>query len=88
MAVALLLLLSPLLHITNATVYYVTADDSHGNDQNNNFHTLLHYINNASNSLTSHTNLHFLPGQHHLNTDFIITCITNFTITGNGSTII
>ena len=87
----LLLLMLTLLHITNATINYVTTDsDDHEFHQKNTsiFHTLEYYINNADEYLDSHTYLYFLPGQHHLDTDFIISSTINFTIAGNGSTII
>ena len=87
----MLLILLTLLHITNATIKYVTTNnDDHDNQQVNTsaFHTLQYYINNVDKYLDSHTYLYFLPGQHHLNTDFVINSTTNFTIAGNDSTIV
>ena len=91
MSMLLLLLLTLLHHITNATINYVTTDsDDHEFHRKNTsiFHTLEYYINNADEYLDSHTYLYFLPGQHHLDTDFIINSTINFTIAGNGSAII
>ena len=80
------LLLSSLLHATRATVYYVTTNDQHC-FSNDSCHTIEYYINGSSKYFTSHTCLYFLPGLHSLKTDLIINSTTNFTITGNNSTI-
>ena len=85
----LIFLLPSLLHITNATdIIYVTTDNDHYDSPNSSLHNLQYYVNNASKYFTSHTYLYFLPGQHHLNTDFIINSTINFTVAGNRSTII
>ena len=87
--ILLLFLLPSLLHITNATnIIHVTTDNDHYDSPNSSFHNLQYYINNTSKYFTSYTYLYFLPGQHHLNTDFIINSTTNFTVAGNHSTII
>lgn len=84
----LLFLFPSLPHITNATnIFYVTTDNYHNPSANSSFHNLQYYINNANKYFTSNTYLYFLPGQHHLNTDFIINSTTNFTVAGNHSII-
>ena len=77
----LLLLLSSLLHTTSSTVYYVIPDDHY--TTNNNTYTLQHYLNNTNKYFTSHTQLHFLPGQYYLNTDLIIQHVSNLSLIGN-----
>ena len=77
----LLLLLVSLLHTTSSTVYYVIPDDHY--TTNNNTYTLQHYLNNTNKYFTSHTQLHFLPGQYYLNTDLIIQHVSNLSLIGN-----
>ena len=84
--IPLFFLLPSLMHITNATnILYVTTDNDHYDSPNSSLHNLQYYVNNASKYFTSYTYLYFLPGQHHLNTDFIINSTTNFTVAGNRS---
>ena len=68
-------------HTTSPTVYYVVPDDHY--TTNNNTYTLQHYLNNISKYFTSHTRLHFLPGQYYLNTDLIIQHVSNLSLIGN-----
>jgi len=76
-----LLITSSLLHTTCSTVYYVIPDDHY--TTNNNTYTLQHYLNNTNKYLTSHTQLHFLPGQYYLNTDLIIQHVNNLSLIGS-----
>jgi len=70
-----------LLHITTATVYYVTPDDQYSTDSNT--FTLQHYLSNANRYFISHTDLRFLPGKHNLTENLLIENINNFSLTGN-----
>ena len=84
----LLLLTSMLISLllkTNATVYYVTTDDHHRSDGNT--HSLQHYLMNNTKYFSSHNQLHFLPGEHFLQSDFTLQNVKNFTISGNNSII-
>ena len=65
----------------SSTVYYVIPDDDY--TTNNNTYTLQHYLNNINKYFTSHTQLHFLPGQYYLNTDLIIQNVSNLSLIGN-----
>jgi len=68
-----LLLLSSLLHIITSTVYNVIPDDHYyPNTTCHHCHNLQHYLLNATKYFASNTQLFFLPGIHHLHTDFII----------------
>ena len=77
----LLLIASQLYHATCSTVYYVIPDDHY--TTNNNTYTLQHYLNNVNKYFTSHTQLHFLPGQYYLDTDLIIQHVSNLSLIGN-----
>jgi len=77
----LVLIISSLLHTTSSTVYYVIPDDNYST--NNDTYTLQHYLNNINKYFTSHTQLHFLPGQYYLNTDLIIQHVSNLSLIGN-----
>jgi len=63
-------------------------EDYHSAIANSSTHTLQHYIDNSEKYFISHVQLHFLPGQHHLNIDLDLKGISNFTITGLNFTII
>ena len=76
-----LLLVSSLLHTVSSTVYYVIPDDHY--TSNNNTYTLQHYLSNTRKFFTSHTQLHFLPGQYYLDTDLIIQNVSNLSLIGN-----
>ena len=78
---SLLLLSASLLHTTSSSVYYVIPDEHY--TTNNNTYTLQHYLNNTNKYFTSHTQLHFLPGQYYLNTDLIIQHVNNLSLIGN-----
>ena len=80
----LLLLIALLLHITSPTILYVIPDN-HYSATNSSYHTLQYYLNH---SLTSHTQFHFLQGQHYLYGDLIIHNVTNISLTGVGNVII
>ena len=76
-----LLITATLLNTTSSSVYYVIPDDHY--TTNNNTFTLQHYLNNVNKYFTSHTQLHFLPGQYYLNTDLIIQHVSNLSLIGN-----
>ena len=76
-----LIIISSLLYTTSATIYYVIPDDHY--TTTNNTYTLQHYLNNINKYFTSHTQLHFLPGQYYLNTDLIIQHVSNLSLIGN-----
>jgi len=80
-----LLLLLLLLSITTCTIYNVTPDDN----TCHHCHNLQHYLLNATKYFTSNTQLLFLPGLHHLHTNFIIQNVHNISVIGsttNGTT--
>ena len=92
MYVATLLLLSlRYVHIVTATVYTVTPDDHYfPNTTCHHCHNLQHYLLNITKYFTSNTQLLFLPGLHHLNTDLIIPNVHNISLIGstaNGTTL-
>ena len=70
-----------LVQLTSSRVYHVIPDDHY--PTNDNTYTLQHYLNNTSKYFTSNVQLHFLPGQYFLNTDLIISNISNFSLVGN-----
>ena len=71
-----------LVQSTSAKVYQVIPDD-HYYPTSDKTYTLQHYLNNTSKYFTSNVQLHFLPGQYFLNTDLIISNISNFSLVGN-----
>ena len=83
-----LLLLLLLQRLTTGNVYTVTPD----NDPNttcHHCHNLQHYLLNTTKYFTSNTQLLFLPGLHHLQTDLIIKNVHNISLIGsttNGTT--
>ena len=81
-----LLLVALMMHLATSTTYYVVSDyySSQHYDNNNTF-TLQHYLNNTSEYFASHNQLHFLPGQHYMNTDLVLELIYNFTLSGYGT---
>ena len=81
----LLLMVTCLIYTTNCVVYYVVPDDHYlDTDYGNN--TLQHYLNNSEIYFTSHAQLVFLPGKHHLHTDLVIQDVQNLTLQGNAQT--
>ena len=83
----LLLLITSVLHVAIATVYYVTPDGNFTlNDHTN---TLQHYANNGERYFVTSAGLelHFLTGSHFLNENFIINKELNLTLNGNNSVI-
>ena len=60
-------------------IYYVAPDDCTNTTAN----TLHHYLNFSDVYLTSHVQLQFLPGQHHLNRNMIMNNIVNFSLHGD-----
>ena len=90
--VLLMLLLLSLLAITSGTrnnlnsLYIVTPyDDSHHylNSTCPQCHTLQYYMLDVTKYFTSNTQLLFLPGEHHLNTDLTIKDVHNISLIGN-----
>ena len=79
-----LLLLSSLLHIATGRVYSVTPDDRYyPNTTCHHCHNLQHYLLNTNKYFTSNTQLHFLPGLHHLHIDLIIQNVHNISLIGS-----
>ena len=75
------LILTTVLCVSSSTVYNVTPD---GNISTC-YHcfTLQHYLSNDTRYLISNTQLHFLPGLHHLPTDLIIQNGHNISLIGS-----
>jgi len=80
------LLLLSLLHTITCTVYTVTPDDP--NITCHHCHNLQHYLVDTTKYFTSNTQLLFLPGLHHLNTDLIIQNVHNISLIGTGDAVI
>ena len=78
------ILLLSLLCIVTCTVYKVIPDDDH-NTTCYHCHTIQYYQLNISKYFTSNTELLFLPGLHHLQTDLIIQNVYNISLLGYGS---
>jgi len=76
-----LFITTSLLHTTSSTVYYVIPDGHY--TINNDTYTLQHYLNNIKKYFTSHTQLHFPPGQYYLNADLIMQHVSNLSLIGN-----
>jgi len=57
----------------------VIPDDYHSTTNNN---TLQHYVNSSEKYFTSDTQLVFLPGKHHLQTDLVLQNVSNVTLRG------
>ena len=73
-------------------MYTVTPDEDnyYPSIKCHNCHSLQHYLLNITKYFTSNTQLLFLPGQHHLNTDLIIQDVHNISLIGstaNGTTL-
>jgi len=81
----LLIKLTLLLIRANSNVYYVTPDDEHSVGKN--IHSLKYYLMNTTKYFVSHSQLHFLSGQHYLQSDFRLQNVENITINGNKSII-
>ena len=77
-------------HITTGSAYTVTPDDHYyPNTTCHHCHSLQYYLLNITKHFTSNTQLFFLPGLHHLNTDLIIQNLRNISLIGsstNGTT--
>ena len=81
-----LLLLSSLLQFATCTVYTVTPDGNyHPHNTCHHCHSLQHYALNVTKYFTSNTQLLFLPGKHHLDTDLIIENVHNISLIGSTS---
>ncbi|XP_065886784.1 uncharacterized protein [Dysidea avara] len=86
-----LLPVSVLLHIVTGSVYTVIPDDHYyrNNTTCHHCHNLQHYLLNTTKYFNSNTQLLFLPGLHHLNTDLIVQNAHNISLIGsttNGTT--
>ena len=89
MICCLLINILQLLRNNAATIYQynVIPYDDHSIDGDT--HSLQYYVNNTSKYFTtSHTQLHFLPGEHYLLSDFTVQNITDFTLDGRNNSII
>ena len=74
-----------LVNITTCTIYNVSP----GNTTCHHCHNLQHYLLNTTKYFVSNTQLLFLPGLHHLHTNFIIQNVHNISLIGsttNGTT--
>ena len=78
------------LHITTATVYYVTPDDGDfiNNNDTESAKSLKYYLKNTTKYFSSDSQFHFKMGHHYLNTDLVIQNVTNVTLTGESLCII
>ena len=78
------------LQLVTGTIYNVTPDDDYyPNTTCHHCHNLQHYLLNTTKYFTSNTQLLFLPGLHHLHTDFIVQNVHNISLIGstiNGTT--
>ena len=84
MTLLMLLLSLLLLHTADSSVYTVIPDDHYyPNTTCHHCHNLQHYLLNATKYFTSNTQLLFLPGIHHLNTDLIIQNVHNISLIGS-----
>ena len=71
---------------TFSRVYNVTPDDHYyPNTTYHHCHNLQHYLLNTTKCFTSNTQLLFLPGLHHLNTDLIIENVHNILLIGSAT---
>ena len=79
-----------LLHITTATIYYVTPDDGNfiKNNDTETAKSMNYYLKNTSKYFSSDSQFHFKMGYHYLNTDLVIQNVTNVTLTGENLCII
>ena len=73
---SLLLFITSLVYTATSETYYVIPDNySVNNYTRSNTLILQHYLNNTSEYLVSHNQLHFLPGQYCINSDKIFTIL-------------
>ena len=82
----LLIIVLSILHMITSSIYYVAPDD-HSSISNSTY-TIVDYLSNASEYFTSNSQLHFLPGNHYLQSDLIIQNIINLTISGSTNSFI
>ncbi|XP_065903086.1 uncharacterized protein [Dysidea avara] len=69
---------------TTGSVYNVISDDRYyPNTTCHHCHKLQHFLLNTTKYFTSNTQLLFLPGLHHLHTDFIIQNVHNISLIGS-----
>ena len=81
---AILILATLLSNTATHTVYTVIPDDHYyPNTTCHHRHNLQHYLLNITKYFTSHTQLLFLPGLHHLHTDLIIQNVHNISLIGS-----
>ena len=76
--------MASLLFIVTCTVYKVIPDDDH-NTTCYHCHTMQYYQLNNSKYYSPNTQIFFLPGLHHLQTDLIIQNVYNISLFGYGS---
>ena len=84
--VPFMLCLLAFLPIASPAMYLVKPDDEHHVIKN--AHSISYYIENSHKYFTSHTELLFLPGLHNLQNDLVLQNVMNFTIHGNGTSVI
>ena len=89
MPLLMLLFVSFLIHIINASVYNVRSDNT-SLDKNDAQpgESLEYYLKNTSKYFSSDSQFHFKMGYHYLGTDLIIQHVTNVTLTGESLCII
>ena len=78
--ILLIVLLSSFVSKVSSSIYNVVPDD-HPSISDGAF-TVKDYLNNTNSYFISNTQLHFLQGHHHLQSDLIIKDVINFTISG------
>ena len=81
------IILTSLLFIVTCTVYNVIPDDDH-NTTCYHCHTMQHYQLNISKYFSSNTQILFLSGLHHLQTDLVIQNVHNISLLGYGNSVI
>ena len=81
------IILTSLLFIVTCTVYNVIPDDDH-NTTCYHCHTMQYYQLNISKYFSSNTQILFLSGLHHLQTDLVIQNIHNISLLGYGNSVI
>ena len=81
------IILTSLLFIVTCTVYNVIPDDDH-NTTCYHCHTMQYYQLNISKYFSSNTQILFLSGLHHLQTDLVIQNVHNISLLGYGNSVI
>ena len=89
------IMLYSITNVVHCDVYYVTPDDDDiddgcclNNSSCDHCYSLQHYLLNISEYFTSDTQLHFLPGLHHLSINLLIENVKNVSLIGSRRTTI